>query len=404
MKEDSDKKDVVEKTPKKKNTKKEEVKKEELTNEEVKELLKETVAPPRSSSSGILAIILVFLVTFFICAGCAYGYYYFYLKDLKIENTKLIKDVTVTDNGIADAVEKVYDSVVVVETYLGNQKYSSGTGFVFKTDDKYGYIMTNNHVVASGNNIKVMFTNDEQVDAEIVGSDKYIDIAILVVDKKYVLSVAETRSSEEMRLGDTTFAVGSPIDSDIYSWSVTRGILSGKDRVVEVSDSNGGRGTTVMKVLQTDTPINAGNSGGPLCNSNGEVIGVTNMKLASSSIEGMSFAVPIEEALKYADKLMNNESVEKPYLGVGTYDASGFFNDSPGVYIQYVEPGSTAEKIGLQKGDKILSINKVGISNSAYFKYELYKYEIGDKIIMKVERNKKEIEFEITLTGKNQTN
>ena len=318
--------------------------------------------------------------------------------------TKTEKEVTVTDNGIADAVEKVYDSVVVVETYLGNQKYSSGTGFVFKTDDKYGYIMTNNHVVASGNNIKVMFTNDEQVDAEIVGSDKYIDIAILVVDKKYVLSVAETRSSEEMRLGDTTFAVGSPIDSDIYSWSVTRGILSGKDRVVEVSDSNGGRGTTVMKVLQTDTPINAGNSGGPLCNSNGEVIGVTNMKLASSSIEGMSFAVPIEEALKYADKLMNNESVEKPYLGVGTYDASGFFNDSTGVYIQYVEPGSTAEKIGLQKGDKILSINKVGISNSAYFKYELYKYEIGDKIIMKVERNKKEIEFEITLTGKNQTN
>ena len=106
-----------------------------------------------------------------------------------------------------------------------------------------------------------------------------------------------------MRLGDTTFAVGSPIDSDIYSWSVTRGILSGKDRVVEVSDSNGGRGTTVMKVLQTDTPINAGNSGGPLCNSNGEVIGVTNMKLASSSIEGMSFAIPIDDAIEY---LRNN--------------------------------------------------------------------------------------------------
>lgn len=391
----------VVKKPKKKSVKKVET---ELVPEEVKEEIKEVVKPVNTtSSSNIGAFIAVFLITFLVCAGCFVGYYYFFLKDLKVETTKLVKDVTVTDNGIADAVEKVYDSVVVVETYVGNQKYSSGTGFVFKTDDKYGYIMTNNHVISSGDNIKVMFTNDEQVTAEVVGSDKYIDIAILAVDKKYVLSVAETKSSEEMRLGDTTFAVGSPIDSDIYSWSVTRGILSGKDRIVEVSDGNS-RNSTVMKVLQTDTPINAGNSGGPLCNSNGQVIGVTNMKLASSSIEGMSFAVPIEEALSYAEKLINHESVEKPYLGVSVYDASGYFNSSTGVYIQYVEPGSLAEKVGLKKGDKILSINKVGISSSAYFKYELYKYNIGDKITMKIERNKNEQEIEITLAGKTQLN
>lgn len=369
--------------------------------EPVEELVVEKVSTPnKKSSTGICAAIVC---TFVICL-LAFGLVYeFYLKNIVVETTKIVKDVTVNDNGIADAVEKVYDSVVVVETYVNNQKYSSGTGFVFKTDDDYGYIITNHHVISSGNSVKVMFTNDEQVNAEIVGSDEYADIAILAVEKKYVIGVAEMGTSEDMRLGDTTFAVGAPIDSDVYSWSVTRGILSGKDRVVEVTDSSS-RSTTIMKVLQTDTPINAGNSGGPLCNSNGQVIGVTNMKLSSSQIEGIGFAIPIEEALRYADKIMKGEKIERPYLGVSVYDANSFFNSETGVYIQYVENGSLAEKAGLKKGDKILKINDAGIGSSAYFRYELYKYDIGDKITIKIERNKKEMDIEIILTGKNGVN
>ena len=343
----------------------------------------------KSNSNVILTTILCTLAVCMIAFAFVYEYY---LKNIVVEKTKLVKDVTVTDNGIADAVE----------TYVNNQKYSSGTGFVFKIDDKYGYIITNHHVIASSTNVKVMFTNEEQISAEIVGSDEYADIAILAVLKEHIISVAETGSSEEMRLGDTTFAVGAPIDSDVYSWSVTRGILSGKDRVVEVSDNS--RNTTIMKVLQTDTPINAGNSGGPLCNSNGEVIGVTNMKLSSSQIEGIGFAIPIEEAIKYADKIINNESLDRPYLGVSVYDANSFFNTETGVYIQYVETGSAADKVGLKKGDKILKINNVGIGSSAYFRYELYKYNIGDKITITIERNNKEKVFEITLSGKNEIN
>ena len=389
------------KTPKKRVAKK---KNEEIVSEEVnKEVEEVKVEKKKKTKNSHVGVSLAIILTFIACL-LAFGLFYkFYLKNIVVETTKIVKDVTVNENGIADAVEKVYDSVVVVETYSGNQKYSSGTGFVFKTDDKYGYIITNYHVIANGNNVKVMFTNNEQVTAEIVGSDEYADIAILAVEKKHVLSVAEMGKSEDMRLGDTTFAVGAPIDSDIYSWSVTRGILSGKDRVVEVSDSSN-RSTIIMKVLQTDTPINAGNSGGPLCNSNGQVIGVTNMKLSSSQIEGIGFAIPIEDALRYAEKIINQETIERPYLGVSVYDANGFFNSESGVYIQYVETGSLAEKAGLRKGDKILRINDVGIGSSAYFRYELYKYDIGDKITIKIERNKKEMEFEITLTGKNEIN
>ena len=205
-----------------------------------------------------------------------------------------------------------------------------------------------------------------------------------------------------MRVGDTTFAVGAPIDSSVYSWTVTRGILSGKERLVEVSTGN--TSTYVMEVLQTDTAINSGNSGGPLCNSNGEVIGITNMKIASSSIEGMGFAIPIDTAISYADSIISGKSIVRPYLGVSIYDASSYFNTETGVYIEYVESGSSAAKAGLQKGDKILKIDDTEITSTSYFKYQLYKYNIGDKITITIERNGKEKQITVTLKGSGVTN
>ena len=338
------------------------------------------------------------LITLILCSGLFIVFYEYYLKNLVIETTRYVNDVTVTDKGIADAVDKVYDSVVVIETYVSNQKYSSGTGFVYKTDDKYGYIITNYHVISDSSKVNVKFSNEKVVEAKIVGSDEYADIAVLAVDKKDVIKVAEIGSSEKLRIGDTTFAVGAPVDSNTFSWSVTRGILSGKNRIVEVNDRTN---TNIMSVLQTDTAINAGNSGGVLCNSNGEVIGVTNMKLASSSVEGMGFAIPIEEAVKYANSIINGEKIARPYLGISIYDANSFRDNTTGVYIQYVEDGSAASKAGLQRGDKILKINDANITSSAYFKYELYKYNLGDKIKITVERNGQEKVINVTLSGSN---
>ena len=345
-------------------------------------------------------VLISIVITFAICLGIFGLFYNYYLKNLIVEKIKLEKSVTVTDTGIADAVEKVYDSVVTIETYVNNRAYASGTGFVFKTEGDKAYILTNSHVISNSNRVKVTFTNNKQVTADVVGSDDYSDIAVLSVSKDDILLIAETGSSEDMKVGDTTFAVGAPIDSSIYSWSVTRGILSGKDRLVEVTSSDH-KSTYVMEVLQTDTAINSGNSGGPLCNSNGQVIGITNMKLASSQIEGIGFAIPIEEALKYAESIISGKQISRPYLGITIYDATNYYSNTSGIYIEYVEQNSAADKAGLQKGDKILEVNGKEVSNSSYFKHELYKYDVGEQITIKVERNGKEKEIKITLGSKN---
>lgn len=345
------------------------------------------------STNGIVYVIL----TFCVCLCLFGGFYELYLKHLVVETTKTIKDVTVTDTGIADAVEKVYDSVVTVKNYVRNQLYSTGSGFVFKIDDKYGYILTNYHVINGGSEVSVIFTNNKEEKVTVVGYDEYSDIAVLAVDKSLVLATAQIGSSNDTRVGDTTFAVGTPVDSSVYSWSVTRGILSGKDRLVQ-SDNY------VMSVLQTDTAINSGNSGGPLCNSNGEVIGITNMKLASSQIEGMGFAIPIEDAVKNAETIISGKKINRPYLGVSIYDSNSYFNNNSGVYVESVEKNGAADKAGIKSGDKILKVNDVEITNTSYFRYQLYKYNIGDKIKITIERNGSEKTLTVTLTGNGDKN
>lgn len=336
-------------------------------------------------------------VTFLICL-CLFGAFYeFYLKNLKVETIKTIKDVTVTDTGIADAVEKVYDSVVTVKNYSRGQLYSTGSGFVFKTDDKFGYILTNYHVISGGSEVSVVFTNNKEEKVTVVGYDEYSDIAVLSIDKSNILATAQLGSSESLRIGDTTFAVGTPVDSSVYSWSVTRGILSGKNRMVQVDNY-------VMSVLQTDTAINSGNSGGPLCNANGEVIGITNMKLASSQIEGMGFAIPIDDAVKNAESLISGKKINRPYLGVSIYDNNNYFSNDTGVYVESVEHGGAADKAGIKKGDKIIKIEDTEITNTSYFRYQLYKYNIGDKIKITVERDGKEKTFTVTLTSNSVNN
>lgn len=336
-------------------------------------------------------------VTFLICL-CLFGAFYeFYLKNLKVETIKTVKDVTVTDTGIADAVEKVYDSVVTVKNYSRGQLYSTGSGFVFKTDDKFGYILTNYHVISGGSEVSVVFTNNKEEKVTVVGYDEYSDIAVLSIDKSNILATAQLGSSESLRIGDTTFAVGTPVDSSVYSWSVTRGILSGKNRMVQVDNY-------VMSVLQTDTAINSGNSGGPLCNANGEVIGITNMKLASSQIEGMGFAIPIDDAVKNAESLISGKKINRPYLGVSIYDNNNYFSNDTGVYVESVEHGGAADKAGIKKGDKIIKIEDTEITNTSYFRYQLYKYNIGDKIKITVEREGKEKTFTVTLTSNSVNN
>lgn len=310
-------------------------------------------------------------------------------------------------SSLAASVEKIYDAVVVVEGFQGEQLASTGTGFVYKTDDKYGYILTNQHVIADMENITVITTKEEEVKATVLGGDAYLDLAVLRIDKSKVLQVAKIGKSEDMHIGDTIFTVGSPMGYD-YRGSVTAGILSGKDRMVAVSVSDYQNTDWVMRVLQMDASINPGNSGGPLLNVNGEVIGICSLKLVDDDIEGMGFAIPIEYAMNHATSLENGEEIKWPVLGIGmcnitdttTLYMNGIIvpNDiKEGVAVVSVTEASAAEKAGIKKGDVITKVNENKVSDLAYLRYELYQHQAGDKIKVTLIRNSKEKVVEVTL-------
>ena len=369
-----------------------------------------------SNKDNKIKTIVVAIVALFLGAGAMYGVIKLNPAVFIKQITKLEKDVTVNENGIADAVDKIYDAVVVVSNYQENrnqtlQLVGSGTGFVYQTDNDKAYILTNYHVIDGGSEIHVSFTNGTQEKVTVEGGDQYSDVAVLSIDKDKIISVAEIGKSEESRLGDTVFVVGSPL-ADVYSWSVTRGILSGKDRMVEVSSTGSTtQADYVMSVHQTDAAINAGNSGGPLSNSNGEVIGITSMKLVSDGVEGMGFAIPIETALKYAEKIINNEAIVRPYLGVtmltvtDAYYSREYFNlvnqlgIQTGVIITDVDSGSSADKGGLKAGDIIVKMGETDVTSLAYLRYELYNHEVGETVGIEYLRDGKRNTTTIKLQG-----
>ena len=310
-------------------------------------------------------------------------------------------------NSIAGAVEKIYDTVVVVEVYNNNQLVSTGTGFVYKKTDGRAYLMTNNHVISDGKTIKVLFTDNTELEAEIVGSDVYSDIAVLSVKDSDKITAATLGDSSKSKVGDTVFTVGSPEGSD-YAGTVTKGVLSAKDRLVEVALTNNTTSDYFMQVLQTDAAINPGNSGGPLCNTNGEVIGITNMKLVDDTVEGMGFAIPIEEALKVATVLEKEGKIERPYIGISMLDLTNSYylwqarinipeGVEEGVVVYSVEDNSPASKAGLTKGDIITKLANQDVGSLAEFRYELYKHSPNEEIEITFLRDGKEQTAKLTL-------
>ena len=329
-----------------------------------------------------------------------------------ISSNKLIirKDTTkiYEKNSLAKSVEKIYDAVVVVQGYNIDDIESTGTGFIYKVDDKYGYILTNEHVV-SEDKAKVIMTTEEEVEADILGKDKYLDLAVLRIEKKYVTLVANIGSSKKVNLGDTVFTVGTPLGYE-YRGSITSGILSGKDRKVTTTIDNSKDSEWIMRVLQIDASINPGNSGGPLLNANGEVIGICTLKLIDDNIEGMGFAIPIEYAMAHLDSLEKGEKIKWPVLGVDLINVS----NSSALMKHDIEipkditEGSVVAKVNegsnilskLKKGDIIIKINDTKIKNNTYVRYELYQHQAGDIIDITYIRNNKEKHTKIKLKEK----
>ncbi len=360
----------------------------------------------KSTTRTVVYTLLILLIGVFL----TYGFIYKFPKLFQETITKIERDVTVTDEGIADAVDNVYDSVIVVSNYKEKKLYASGSGFIYKVDGNNTYIITNHHVVKDGTSFKITYTDGSVAPAELLGGDVYADIAILKVETKEGIKAVSIGKSETLRVGDTTFTVGAPLDN-VYSWTVTRGIISGKERLVEVSLNGSGSSDYVMNVLQTDAAVNSGNSGGPLCNSNGDVIGVVNAKISSTGVEGMGFAIPIEIAVEKAEQIIHAELSNYPYLGAymlsineaasypSYYSVIKNSGLEEGVIIISVEDGSPAHG-KLQEGDIIVKINNTKISNVAYLRYELYKHKVGDTIEITFVRNGKEEKASVKLSFK----
>lgn len=363
--------------------------------------------------------VVVILLVFFCGCGVMYGLMQTF-PTLVTENvTKIKKDVTVTDTGIADAVEKIYDAVGVVSTYKSEQAIASGTGFIFKQDGKKYYMLTNYHVIADGDDVKVTFNDGELTDTKVVGYNKYADIAVLTFESSKEYPIAEIGKSSDIRIGDTVFTVGAPLDSEYYG-TVTRGIISGTDRMIEVDDN-------VVNAIQTDASINSGNSGGPLCNSNGEVIGINSLKLVSSGVEGMGFAIPIDTAIANANDIIAGVQKENPYIGISMtnlsealssnslFDSNAYrywalFHEnaeaakiSTGVGVISVEDDSPAAKAGLQAGDIIVKLDDKDTKSIGYLRYNLYKHASGDTIKISFYRDGKLKEASIKLSTNQQT-
>ena len=325
------------------------------------------------------------------------------VRKVTSENVKTTTLEEVSD--LKNAINNVYESAVYIEV-TGNRTSSSGSGFVYKTDDNYGYILTNYHVIENGKKYVVTFANGDEVEASLVSGDEYYDIAVLKVSKDKVIKVATLGDSSSLELGDTVFTVGAPLGKE-YMGTITKGIVSGINRMISVGLSSG---DYLMEVIQTDASINSGNSGGPICNIRGEVIGITSSKLVGSGVEGMGFAIPINTVNEMINNIESGESLTRPYLGVQLVDLTNTFalqyyynirissDVEFGAVLSVVEEGEPASIAGLQVGDVIIEIDGEKVEDVSHFRYNLYKHKIGDKMTVKYYRENKLLETTIELT------
>lgn len=288
------------------------------------------------------------------------------------------------------------------------QTASEGSGVIYKKAGGSAYVVTNNHVVSGSNALKVIMSNGKEVSASIVGTDATTDLAVLKISAANVKSVASFGNSNDISAGQDVLAIGSPMGSE-YANTVTKGIISAKKRTIKANSSS-----AATTVIQTDAAINSGNSGGPLINMAGQVIGINSMKLASngegSSVEGMGFSIPSNEVVKVINQLVANGKISRPSLGVGVIDLSNVSKDqqssvlklpssvSKGVVVMQVSGGSAADQAGISKYDVIVKIGNHAVNGAGSLKTYLYKYKVGQSVKITFYHNGKKEEKTVKLT------
>ena len=317
----------------------------------------------------------------------------------------LTLNTTDVETSITQSVQKVGPTVVTVVGTIPGQltifgptgdQTVSGTGF-FITND--GYIITNNHVVEGTQEVEIVLSDGTQQTADFVGSDPYSDIAVLKADGN-VPAVAALGNSDALDPGESVIAIGSPLGD--FKNTVTVGVVSATGRSIDT-----GKGYSIENLIQTDAAINQGNSGGPLVNLAGEVIGVNTLVVRQSPTgsvaEGLGFAIPMNTAQAIARQIIEQGYFARPYMGVSfqpinpeiaaRYDLPAEW----GVFITNVEPGSPASEAGIQDGDIITRVGDIALDETHSYVNALFSYQPGDQIPLVIVRNGQQTELQITL-------
>ena len=332
--------------------------------------------------------------------------------------TTVSKTAVKNENSTTQAVDKVKDAVVSVITYSANsqnslfgsaetdtdtnteQVSSEGSGVIYKKEGNFAYLVTNTHVISGAKKVDIRLADGTKVPGEIVGSDTYSDIAVVKIAADKVTTVAEFGDSDQLTVGETAIAIGSPLGSE-YANTVTQGIVSSLNRNVSLKSEDGQAIST--KAIQTDTAINPGNSGGPLINIQGQVIGITSSKIATNggtSVEGLGFAIPSNDAINIINQLEKNGKVTRPALGIQMVNLSNLSSTdlqrlnvpssvTAGVVVRSVITSMPANG-HLQQYDVITKVDDKAISSTTELQSTLYSHSIGDSMTITYYRNGKE--------------
>ncbi len=366
---------------------------------------------------GILALVLVAALALGGSIGAGYqlagllkpqtvveknGQYYIQSEALEAVDYK--GDIA---NDIPDIVARLEPSIIAITNQQVVQSFfygeinrpTSGTGVVFNINEDYVLIVTNNHVVDNSTELSVAFDDDHTAKAEIIGADTDSDIAIIRVAKANIdeailaqLKPVVFGDSAKLRAGELAIAIGNPLG---YTDTVTVGFISGVDRKFQMSSGS------YMSLIQTDAAINPGNSGGALINSKGEVIGINTVKIAETSVEGIGFAIPINEVKPIIDQILTKGHVSKPYMGIYGENVSKeiaeLYKIREGVVIRRVEPDSGAEEAGLQEGDIITSVEGQSPVTFETIIMTINNKKVGDTLSITCYREGRTFDAEVVL-------
>ncbi len=319
-------------------------------------------------------------------------------KENSFEFSRLSEDERQPKN-LVDIAAEVGPSVVMVTTYSTvdtlfgeSAQQGSGSGIIISED---GYVITNNHVIEGADDVNVILSDGREFHVEVVGSDIKTDLAVLKMEGAEDLTVAVIGDSSKLQVGELAVAIGNPLGAQLTG-TVTQGVISAVNRTIQASSS------TYVNLIQTDAAINAGNSGGALVNGYGEVIGINTVKYAASGVEGIGFAIPVNDAMPIVKDLIENGYVTgRPLIGITAIAITPRLADRydlpEGLYVSEVVPDSAADEGGVEEGDVIVKADGKGIYSSKELNELRDSKKVGDAIVFEIYRSGKNVEVTIHL-------